>query len=765
MIRLTKCNLRQVIYSTLSGLALTTVIASQAVAQLEEIVVTAQRKAESLQDVPIAISALSQETIEKTGTHELGGIALQVPGLTFSSFSPGQNIVSLRGASSNDDGAGTDGSVAVFVDDVYLGRISNINPELFDLERIEVLRGPQGTLYGKNTIGGAINIVSTRPNLERLTGKIKVGLGNYERRELAGLISGPLISDRVAFKLSASLRERDGWANNRVLNKEQKDDNAGGLKAQILFDNGKDFEALLSFDYNELDIEDMGRVPLRPNYDGIGSGGPNPATFRRAYEATCGDVTGSKCVADPVNGYAKREAYGVSSKLQWEFGTTAQLLSITAYRDSESDWNMGSSGGGLVLNDDIFDTTEQISQEFRFLHSPADNLDYVVGFWYLNEETDRTECFDLNGAGRGVRGTVSAMANTDCTPLTDGSEGYNQINKTTSIALFGQVNIHFNPALTLSLGGRYSSEEKEIISRAVTNEVSDSAGSCIAATASGLCIIAQSLDPLTIDESWSAFTPKISLNFAPTDATNFYVTYSRGFKSGGFPAAPQTPEDARRVLDQEEATNYEAGFKGLLGGFFRIGVAIFYTEYEGLQLQNFGTPRDQEGTFGRFLTFNAGDAEVSGLEAEGTLLINNNLTLSGFVSYNDSEFGETDIANAAANSNQEGQELLRTPELKWGLTVDQLIPLKDGSSINLNLTYNYSGDQRADLPSYAVQPEFELMDFRASWTSAHNLEVAGWVKNLLDEEYVSHIYTIAGGSVTGIYGNPRMYGVSVTYSF
>ena len=156
--------------------------------ELEEIVVTAERRAENLRDVPNAITALSETTVEQAQIHDLTDIATRIPGLTFSPFSPGQNIVALRGASSNDDGAGTDNSVSVFVDDVYLGRVSNINPEMFDIERIEVLRGPQGTLYGKNTIGGAINVVSTQPNTQELEGKLRVNVGNYERREVAGLL-------------------------------------------------------------------------------------------------------------------------------------------------------------------------------------------------------------------------------------------------------------------------------------------------------------------------------------------------------------------------------------------------------------------------------------------------------------------------------------------------------------------------------------------------------------------------------------------------
>lgn len=742
-------------------------------AELEEVIVTAQRKTESLQEVPVAVSAISQDTLEKTDTHDLSGIALQIPGLTFSSFSPGQNIVSLRGAASNDDGAGTDGSVAVFVDDVYLGRISNINPEMFDLERIEVLRGPQGTLYGKNTIGGAINIISTKPNHEEFSGKVRVNVGNYGRTDFAALVTGPL-SENLAFKVSASLRRRDGWAENKELMKDQKDDNSNGLKAQLLFGTDR-LEALFSFDYNDLDIEDMGRVPVRANYDGIGPDGPNPAIFRGSYEATCGDVTGSKCVAGPIDGYAKREAYGGSAKISWHLKDTMELISISAYRKSEADWNMDSAGAAaLALNDDIFDTTKQFSQEFRLVHAPTDQISYVAGLWYLTEDTDRTECFDLNGTGPASSGVASAIANTDCTPLMDGSEGYQQVNKTTSYAAFGQIDWRITEQLTLALGGRYSYEKKVITNEAVTNMRigADPLAACNSrppgvVTASGLCIISQNLTSLTLDENWSAFTPKVSLSYRPADNMNLYVTFSQGFKSGGFGAAPQTEADARRILDQEEATSYEIGFKGLFSKIFRLNAALFHTQYDGLQIQNFGSPPGAGATsFGRFQTFNAGGAKVTGLELEGTALIGNYLTVSGFASINKSKFGTTNIANAAASADQNGNDLLRTPELKYGVNLDYIIPLSDGSEISLGGNYNFVDDQRGDLPSYAVQPAFALMDCRVGWTNSNEtLQLTAWMKNVLDEEYIAHIYTIAGGTIIAVYGDPRMFGGTATYRF
>src|SRR5882757_7622034 len=172
---------------------------------LEEVTVTAQRRAESLQNVPIAITAVTAADLQRNGIHELGTLSGQVPGLTFSPFAPGQNIVSLRGVSSNDDGAGTD-SVAVFVDDVYLGRVSNINPEMFDVNRVEVLRGPQGTLYGKNTIGGAISIISSRPNTQDLDIKANADFGNYDRHNFSALITGPIAAE-WAGKLVVSTRD------------------------------------------------------------------------------------------------------------------------------------------------------------------------------------------------------------------------------------------------------------------------------------------------------------------------------------------------------------------------------------------------------------------------------------------------------------------------------------------------------------------------------------------------------------------------------
>ena len=179
-------------------------------AQLDEVVVTAERRVSNLQDVPVAVTALSGEDIDRADIHDPASLQFKVPNFTFSAFSPGQAIFSLRGISSNDDGAGTENSVAVFLDDVYFGRISNAAFDFFDVEQVEVLRGPQGTLWGKNAIGGTINIRSKKPSLDGWTTRGKIDLGEYNLQNIGAYVTGPL-SDNVALKVSMNSRNRDGF--------------------------------------------------------------------------------------------------------------------------------------------------------------------------------------------------------------------------------------------------------------------------------------------------------------------------------------------------------------------------------------------------------------------------------------------------------------------------------------------------------------------------------------------------------------------------
>lgn len=691
---------------------------------LEEVVVTAQRRSENLQDVPIAISALTADTIEKEDIHDLTDIATRVPGLTFSPFSAGQNIVSLRGVSSNDDGAGTDNSAAVYIDGVYAGRVSNINPEMFDLAGIEVLRGPQGTLYGKNTIGGAILVRTKRPNTEELDMKFKVNTGNYSRHDFSGLITGPL-SENWAGKISFSSRNRDGWVDNVVLDKDQKDDNSQNVRGQFLF-TGEKLEVLFSGDYHVLDVEDMGRIPLTQR---VGALGP----IVDAYHALCGVDSGPDCSTNPFDGFAKREALGGSMHVTYDLGF-AELTSITAARKTDIHWIMDSVGTTAFppLGDDIKDKTDQFSQEFR-LSGDTEYLQgkYIVGLWYLNEQTDRRELFDVV-----IPGTIDSE--------------YRQDNETDSYAIFGQYDWDITDQWSLGVGGRYSYEQKDIENSAIGGTNIPIIGATFANTA---------------EADWQSFTPKIVLGYRPTDEISTYLSASKGFKSGGFAAAPVTILDTQ-PLEQEEAINYEFGVKAdLFDNTLRLNTAIFRTYYKNVQYQSFG-PRPNVAEFGIFRTANLRRARAQGVEVEYLWLPTDNFTLSGSYGYLRAKYRDANLVNSAFGS-QSGQDMVRAPRHKYSINgeyvFNQLGNLPGSLAVAAN--YRYTGDQRGELEPYAIQPSHGIADARLTWTSpGEQYEISAWIKNLADEEYITHVYTI-GAEVLGVFGDPRMYGVSLTYDY
>ena len=371
-------------------------------AALEEVTVTAQRTAQNLQEVPVSVTAITESVIERNDIHDLTSIAVKTPSLSFAPFSPGQNIVTLRGISSNDDGAGTDGSVALFLDEVYLGRVSNINFEMSDLERIEVLRGPQGTLYGRNTIGGAINVISKKPSLDELYGNVKITLGTYNQQDIGAMVSVPF-DDTVAMKFSFQQKTRDGWIfdnfqdQSNPFNRNTKnlgDSNTTNARIQLYAEPDDDTKIMFSYDQNTLDVNDMGRFAF--------ASGPHvPMTLGMPsltnHQAVCGTHKRGfqYCNSSPTDGFAKRDASGISLKVDAvidDDGTT--LTSITAMRSSLVDWEMDSDGAGPVfaLIDNIYDETDQVSQEIRFAGGDED-VSYVVGLWFYQETTDRTEGF------------------------------------------------------------------------------------------------------------------------------------------------------------------------------------------------------------------------------------------------------------------------------------------------------------------------------------------------------------------------------------
>ncbi|WP_299981378.1 TonB-dependent receptor [uncultured Pseudoteredinibacter sp.] len=735
-------------------------VSLSALAQIEEVVVTAQHRAENVQDIPIAVTALGADEIKKSDIFDAGSIAQHTPGLSFSEFSPGQAIPSLRGISSADDGAGLDNSVALFLDGVYIGRGASINFDMFDLERVEVLRGPQGTLFGRNAIGGAINVVSAKPTDET---KLKAGMtvGNEGILRYQGLVSGAL-SDNVYGKISVNHREHDGYVDNVLLGTELQDEDQTSVRAQLRVE-AESSDWLLSVDTMEDSRADMGRT-------GVNDNAPLSAIM------AANGVTGPRQNAASRDGYSEREASGISLQGDIEFDT-GTLTTITAFRTAETDWSMASVGAPLgalglpfdEVMDDIKEDIDTFSQELRWTSNLDGNFNYTAGLYFFTEETDRTEIFRITKAGSfdGFRATDVGSQEII------GNEYAFTGNETTSYAAYWQGTWEFSEQLHLTLGARYTVDEKDYKAVSVNCDlVRDNDPSIIGTqfenfapcggVGGSLNIIAEAFEVNPSDD-WNDFSPKIAMQYFPNDNMMFFASASKGYKSGGFAGSQGVESSASTPVDPETALNYEVGFKGdFMDNSLRMNVTAFYTDYEDLQVVRFGPVPGS--SFGTFLTTNIGEAEITGAELEVTWYPTENFYIKGFYAYMDSEVSDLIIETTRGIVDASGKGLRSAPPNSSNLSFNYNVPMENGA-MDFRLEYSYSDEQRGDyIDDRITLDAYELWDARAAWTSAdEQWEVALWGKNLMDEDYISHQYVIGPGGI-GVWGAPRTYGLTVNYS-
>ena len=728
--------------------------------QIEEVVVTAQHRAESLQEVPVTVTALGADQLEKADIYDATSIALHAPGMSYGEFSPGQAIISLRGVSSADDGAGLDNSVALFLDGVYIGRLATINFDMFDLDRVEVLRGPQGTLFGRNAIGGAINVVSSKPS-DELTAKVGVTAGNEAILRYRALVSGP-ITDSVSGKVSFTHREHDGFVRNVVLNKDHQDENTTSVRGQLRFETEQS-EWLLSADWMEDDREDMGRTPI---FDGA----PVLAIL------AANGVTGPRQNATSADGFSDRNASGVSLQGDIEFDK-GTLTSITAFRSAETDWEMLSVGvplGGLGLPfdeviDDIVEEIDTFSQELRWTSNLGGSFEYTAGLYFFTEDTDRTEIFRITRAG-----TFADPANPfRITDVGDqaviGNEYSRTANETTSYAAYAQGTWEPNEQWRFTLGGRFTVDDKDYTAVSVNCDLVFANDPSIIGTQfenfapcggrpGSLNVIAEAFEVNPSDD-WSDFSPKIAAQYFPNDSVMLFGSVAKGFKSGGFAGSQGVESVASNPVDPETVINYEFGFKGdLLDDSLRLNITGFYMDYEDLQIVRFGPV--PSSPFGTFLTTNIGSADISGLETEFTWYATDNFRVSGHVALLNSEVNDLVI-----NGNDlSGSDLRQAPELTYNLLLNYNLPMDTGNW-DFRVEFSHVDEQINDyLNQNTVIQEHDLLDARVAWTSPdEEWEVAVWGKNITDDDYISHSYVIGPG-VIGVWGAPATYGVTVNWN-
>jgi len=740
-------------------------LSASSFAQIEEITVTATKRAESIQDVPISISAYSGDFIEDSDIRTLQELSLYAPNFTFATSSQPTNArIMIRGIGSVGNSA-IETSVGVFVDGVYYPRPGSVLGNLLDIEATEVLRGPQGTLFGRNTAAGALSIRTRNPSGD-FGGYVQAGLGDYGAYSLEGVVNTPF-SDTVAGRFAVKYAERDGYGRNTLTGQEreigERDDLT--LRGKLAFDFSDSATGTLTLDYNEVNtggqILELLPASANPVFDGTLSAlfGAN-ATTADGYD---------QVVNQDHQDFVNDEQWGAAFDLEFSLGDHT-VRSITSYRD----WKADNRESALRITGDVLPRnhtywTETISQEFQLL-SPTDQaFTYVAGFFYYDEDYDIDEDFDAGAqacipvvfalAGAGAAGACSSFPQN---PATDSD--YTQA--LTSTAVFAQGTYNLSEQFSVTVGGRYTKDEKDAaFIQTAPNPV---IGSLFRAP--------ESVPDLTSDDS--AFTWLINANYFATEDVMWFASVSTGFKGGGFNSggAGVALGRAARIFEAEESTNFELGVKSKLwDGRATANVTLYHTELDDFQDRSF------DGI--SFLTRNAGKRTQQGFEADFVLSPNDQLTFFGGLSYLDAEFDSFAAASPlpgdTAPQDLAGQRPHFSPEWQGSLVADWHNALGDsGLEWFLRPEFMYIGEQNiggnTNLNPQSIQDGYGLYNLRLGLGPQDGRwQITAFGKNLGDEGYCEVMFdqplgaqfgavNAAANTVTQrcVVGSPRTYGVS-----
>lgn len=687
--------------------------ASESAFVLEEVLVTATKRSQSIQDIPAAVSQISGDALEERGISNIENLALQVPGLQFGT-NGSTTYITIRGIGTTVDSGVAEPAVATYVDGVFLPRASMGTLQAIDLERVEVLRGPQGTLYGRNATGGSINFISRAPT-EEFEGGIKASVEDRDGYGISGFVSGPF-SDSVSYRLSAGTTEQDGYID--VVNTGE---DVGGADLQrvrgaLQFRPSDDLTMDLSVQYEVNDAAVGGQQLLtRSTVVDFLSGGNNNQTtaINELYADEKGLFSG------------ENKTTIVSGIVNWDLSDAVSFRSVTGYVDHEvtTFYEADATDFFYVNLVDTVRPSESFSQEFNFYGEVGD-LSWLVGAFYFEEDFELQLEVDFASLALGIPGPIVPVN------IVAGDV----IEETTSFALFTDITYALSDQLRVNFGLRYNEEEKEF-------------------TFYGASSPAGEIDTDDI-------LPKISLQYDVSNDVNVYVQYQQGIKSGGHQLS--SPD----LFEPEQLDSYELGVKSqLLDGRLTANAAAYYYDYSDLQATTTIPPTTT-------LVRNS-DAEVLGAELEVNYYVNEGWIVNLGLSVTDSEykdFGFFDTFTGAV-VDLEGEELIRAPALTMNVGVEHLIPINNSliSEVTIRGDLYYSDDYKLAFIDYdqTRQDSYVTGNISATITSAsESVKVRAFVDNVADEEVLFNgSYLATSGGFIGYYSEPRSYGVEVSYNF
>ncbi len=704
---------------------------TQETLMLEEVVVTAQKRSESVQDIPLAVTALSSDMLDERGITDMASLVSAVPAMHFGQAGANTRIT-IRGIGTEQTTVTGDPGVAFHIDGVYQARSSAGNALFYDLARVEVLRGPQGTLYGRNATGGSVNLISKEPENE-LNGHIEAQAGDYDQQRLQGVLNMPLADDKLLMRISAQYENRDGYYENLTPGADDiQDVDSLDLRAQFSYLASESLDARVIYNYSSSDgagfgIKGLGDYPVPPpaTNEFYESATPNPDD---PWKIRYNDV------ADRNN-----SRQGLTLLLNWDFDSVA-LKSISAWQDNKVDYIRDFDFSDVdISNENNYQDSTQYSQELHLSSTGSGSLQWITGLYYLTEESDTDYWLNDQGAG------FSTILPTIDVGLGNPAYFGNSSNTNSdAFGAFAQTTYDITPELKATAGVRYSKDKKK-------------------ADVFRKAFFAPAGVSFKKKDDWDDVTWKLGTDWFVTDENMLYASVSTGFKSGGFLQQPLA-----EPYDPEKITAWEIGSKNrFFDNRLQANISAYYYDYKDMQLT---TIREVQRE-----TTNAGKSEIKGIELELIGRPMAGLDLSASFAYTDAEF--TDYSDvdpqdrAAGLQDLSGNTLPRAPEYTVNLLAAYTWDFDIGS-VTSSLVYYWSDEvyfTAYNREGLDQQDSYHKTDARIILNSADgSWYVAAAAKNLEDDEIASQIQ-LANPSLGGVpatqWQAPRTYSLSVGYYF
>ena len=661
---------------------------------LEEVIVTVQKREQTLQEVPVTVTAFSGDFVTENGVQDIRDIAGLTPNLSIKARGETEASVFIRGIGSQAPGIGADPAVGIFIDGMVASRGTNATAAFFDVERIEVVKGPQGTLFGRNASAGAISIITNKPELDDNYGSLMLGFGD-EGQFRGEFIGNMAFNDRFAIRIGAKYTERDGLYFNELTDQELLDRRSTSVRLSVLG---------LITDTWETTV--LVEVIDASNNDAV--------------------VTDADAFANTVRlNRAPAKQFLESTRViwtnKWDLGSSMELTSISGYYDHDVNVTPADADETEfeIITFEEPQTNETFSQELR-LNGSTDRLDWFVGASYVNEDLsfvndlryDEGIVLDLL-AGAGFLCEIPelpACAFQSETPFGE--------NETESWAIYGDFTFHLNDRWSLTVGVRYTDDTKDFF---YNNPPTDGVLGVIDA---------QIFGPITdgnvfASNSWNSFDPRLAVDFLATENTTIFANIAQGYKSGGINRQVLDFLPAKQVLDsfdEEEVIAYEIGTKSkLLDGRATLNFSAFFNDYEDYQLE----------TLENLLPIvrNIGDIETMGIELDGRILVTDNFELAGTYAYLDTEVTES------IDPGLVGKETPQSPEHSGSIQAHYYIPASSGEW-KLSGIWVISDSFWFDIANTLEQPSYNTLNLRVGYTAnSGRWSIAAFADNVTDEEY------------------------------